>query len=96
MVRARAQALLGVALGLSDAQAVAEAERCLAESVSLCDALGLRPYRAEAHLFLAELLAECKESRRARYYAERATQGYASCGMRLHAERAERFLQRLH
>ena len=89
-VRARVMAVLGLAIGLSSAGSSEEAEELLGESVSLCDSLGLRPYLAEAHQFLAELLHQRGDFRRASYYARRAEEGFERCGMPLHARLARR------
>jgi len=82
--------VLGLAIGLSNAGASEEAEELLGESVSLCDSLGLLPYLAEAHQFLAELFQQRGESRRASYYTRRAEEGFERCGMPLHARLARR------
>jgi tetratricopeptide (TPR) repeat protein len=88
-VRARASALLGLALGLSGG-ARAEAEHFLADAVDLCDRLGLRPWLAEALAFQSELYARWGDATRAAHYRARAAEGYALCGMRGHAASMER------
>jgi class 3 adenylate cyclase/tetratricopeptide (TPR) repeat protein len=88
MTHARANAVLGLAIGLNGDSRDGEDELLIADAISLCDRLGLRPHQAEAHEFLARLLREQGAHDRARYYAERARAGYEECGMRLHAELA--------
>jgi hypothetical protein len=90
MVRARALSLLGLALGVGDPACAAQAERLIGEPISLAGALELFPYLAEAHQFLAELLHHRGEEERAAYYAARAVDGFASCGMPAHASDARR------
>jgi tetratricopeptide (TPR) repeat protein len=90
MIRARVMAVLGLAIGLSSAGSSEEAEASLGESVSLCDSLGLRPFLAEAHHFLAELFHQRGDLRRASYYARRAEEGFQGCGMPVHARLARR------
>lgn len=90
MVRARVLAVLGLAIGLSNVGSSEEAEASLGESVSLCDSLGLLPYLAEAHHFLAELFHQRGDPRRAGYYARRAAEGFQGCGMPFHAQLARR------
>jgi tetratricopeptide (TPR) repeat protein len=86
-VRARALAVRGLALGLGAGRRD-EAERLLAESIELCDALRLRPWLAEALGFQAELHARRGDREGAAHYAARAADVYASCGMRVHAAQA--------
>jgi tetratricopeptide (TPR) repeat protein len=88
MTRARASAVLGLTTGRNGGSRNGKDEQLIADAISLCDRLGLRPYQAEAHEFLARLLRERGALDRARYYAERARAGYEECGMRLHAELA--------
>jgi hypothetical protein len=90
MIRARALAVLGLAVGLGDPARGSEAEELICEAISLAGELGLLPYLAEARQFLAELLHRRGEAERARYYAERAAEGFASCGMPSHADDARR------
>jgi tetratricopeptide (TPR) repeat protein len=90
MVRARALSLLGLAMGLADPACGAQAERLIGEAISLAGALELFRYLAEAHQFLAELLHHRGEEERAAYYAARAADGFASCGMPAHASVARR------
>jgi class 3 adenylate cyclase/tetratricopeptide (TPR) repeat protein len=86
-IRARALSVLGLATGLGSGGADA-GEALLAEAADLCDTLGLRPWLAESHQFLAELCARRGDTARAAHYAARAAEGFARCGMRAHAERA--------
>ena len=88
-IRARALAVLGLATGLGAGRAE-EAESCLAEAASECDALGLRPWLAEVQGFLAELCARRGDAARAAHYAGRAVDGYSACGMSAHAEQVRR------
>jgi class 3 adenylate cyclase/predicted ATPase len=88
-IRARALAVLGLATGLGGGPR-AEAERCLADAIDLCDRLGLRPWLAEALTFQSELYARWGDAVRAAHYRARAADGYARCGMRRHAARVER------
>jgi class 3 adenylate cyclase len=83
-IRARALGLLGLASGLAGGPAEA-AEALLAEGADLCDALGLAPWLAESHQFLAELCARRGDAARAAHYAARAADGFARCGMPVHA-----------
>lgn len=87
LVEARVLCTLGLALGLRDERARPEAERHLAASLSLCEEHGLRPLRAEAHAFLAELCGRRGEDERARYFRDRAVAGFEASGMRAHARR---------
>jgi class 3 adenylate cyclase/tetratricopeptide (TPR) repeat protein len=88
LVRARALCTLGRALAASEPGGMDQAEAALGQAVSLCDALGIRPQLAETHLALSEVCALRGERERAFYFARRAEQGFASCGMHLHARRA--------
>jgi hypothetical protein len=88
-IRARALAVLGLALGLGAGRAD-EGERYLGEAVNECDALGLAPWLAEAQAFLAELCSRRGETARAAHYAARAADAYARCGMRAHSEQVLR------
>jgi hypothetical protein len=90
-IRARALAVLGLATGLGAGRAE-EAESCLAEAASECDALGLRPWLAEVQGFLAELCAQRGETTRAAHYGARAADGYSACGMPIHAEQVRRLV----
>ncbi|MDJ0786346.1 MAG: hypothetical protein QNK05_06030, partial [Myxococcota bacterium] len=81
LVRARALAIRGLARGLRSAIDIDAAERDLAEAVSVCDALGVPPFRAEAQGFLADLWSARGDEKRAAYYRERAAAGYRQCGM---------------
>ena len=90
LLSARAMAVRGLALGLRSAVDIDEAERAIADSVSQCDRLGLRPYRAEAHEFLSELWAARGDEQSARYYRDRAESGYRECGMHAFAARSAR------
>ena len=90
MIHARALAVLGLAIGLSNGGSSEEAEWSLGESVSLCDSMGIFPYLAEAHHFLAELFQHRGDSQRAGYYARRAAEGFEACGMPVHAQLARR------
>ncbi len=92
-IRARALAVLGLATGLDGGRAE-DAEGYLAEATNECDALGLRPCLAEAQGFLAELCARRGDAARAVHYATRAADGYARCGMRVHAEQVRRLMER--
>jgi class 3 adenylate cyclase/tetratricopeptide (TPR) repeat protein len=83
-VRARALAVLGLALGLAGGPR-AEAERLLAEAIELCDRLGLRPWLAEALGFQAELAARSGDAAAAAHYRKRASELYARCAMHGHA-----------
>jgi hypothetical protein len=91
-VRARALAVLGLATGLGGGHHD-EAELLLTEAIDQCDALGLRPWRAEAQAFLAELCLRRGERTRAAHYAARATAGYAQCSMHVYAELARRLVE---
>ena len=91
-VRARALAVLGLATGLGVGGHV-EAEALLSEAIDQCDALGLRPWLAEAQGFLAELCVRRGDRTRATHYAARAAAEYEGCGMRLYAERTRRLLE---
>jgi hypothetical protein len=86
-IRARALSVLGLATGLGAGRAEA-GESLLAEAADACDALGLRPWLAESHQFLAELCARRGDAARAAHYAARAADGFACCGMPAHAEHA--------
>jgi tetratricopeptide (TPR) repeat protein len=88
MIRARALAVLGLAIGLSNAGSFEEAECYLRESVSQCDSMGLLPHLAEAHHFLAELFHHRGDPKRASDYARRAAEEFESCGMAVHAKLA--------
>jgi class 3 adenylate cyclase/tetratricopeptide (TPR) repeat protein len=88
LLRARSLCTLGRAIAASESGAADQAEAVLGEAISLCDALGLRPQLAEAHLALFEVCALRGEWDRALYFAKRAEQGFESCGMRVHARRA--------
>jgi hypothetical protein len=88
-IRARALSVLGLASGLGDGSADA-AEALLAEAADACDALGLRPWLAESHQFLAELCVRRGDRARASHYAARAADGFARCGMPAHAAQARR------
>ncbi|HME71608.1 MAG TPA: adenylate/guanylate cyclase domain-containing protein [Myxococcota bacterium] len=88
LVRVRALCTLGRAIATSEMGAVDQAEAALCEAVSLCDALGLRPQLAEAHLALFEVCVLRGERDRAAYFAMRAEHVFESCGMRVHARRA--------
>ena len=90
MIHARVLAVLGLAIGLSNTGSSEEAEWSLGESVSQCDSLGLLPYLAEAHHFLAELFQHRGDPERAGYYACRAAEGFEACGMPVHARLAQR------
>jgi tetratricopeptide (TPR) repeat protein len=92
-IRARALAVLGLASGLG-AGRVDAGEPLLAEAADACDALGLRPWLAESHQFLAELCARRGDAPRAAHYAARAVEGFTACGMPAHAEQARRFAGR--
>jgi class 3 adenylate cyclase/tetratricopeptide (TPR) repeat protein len=83
-VRARALAVLGLALGLSGGPR-AEAERLLAEAIDLCDRLGLRPWLAEALGFQAELAARSGDAAASAHYRARAAGVYGACAMHAHA-----------
>jgi len=84
-IRARALSVLGLATGLGAGRGD-EAEAHLVEAIDTCDALGLRPWLAEAQGFQAELCARRGDLARAAHYAARAADGYARCGMHVHAE----------
>ena len=88
LIRVRALCTLGRAIAASEPGTADQAEAALSESVSLCDALGLRPHLAEAHLALFEVCAQRGERDRALYFAKRAQEGFEACGMRVHALRA--------
>jgi tetratricopeptide (TPR) repeat protein len=88
LMRARALCTLGRALAASEPGGMEQAEAALGEAVSLCDALGIRPQLAQTHLALSEVCLLRGERERALYFASRAEQGFASCGMHLHARRA--------
>jgi tetratricopeptide (TPR) repeat protein len=90
MVRARALAVLGLAVGLGDPARGSEAEELICEAISLAGELGLLPYLAEARQFLADLLHHRGDTERAVYYAARAAEGFESCGMPAHADDARR------
>ena len=91
-IRARALAVLGLALGLGAGRAD-EGESALDQAASECDALGLRPWLAEAQGFLAELCARRGDRARAIHYATRAADGYARCEMPVHAAQLRRLLE---
>jgi class 3 adenylate cyclase len=83
-LRARALGLRGLALGLAGGRD-AEAEALLGEALALCEALGLRPPRAEAYGFLARICAQRGDAVRAARHARRARAEYARCRMPRHA-----------
>jgi class 3 adenylate cyclase/tetratricopeptide (TPR) repeat protein len=83
-LRARALGVRGLALGLAGAPSN-EAEALLAESASLCDALGLRPALAEAEAAFATLYARSGDRARAHHFSRRARARYERCGMPRHA-----------
>jgi len=89
-MRACLQAVLGLVLGLGGDPV--RGEELLLEAVSTLDACGLRPALAEAHGFMAELMAEIGDSGRAGYYAERSISAYRDCGMPAHAEHVRQAL----
>jgi class 3 adenylate cyclase/tetratricopeptide (TPR) repeat protein len=86
VVRARALAVRGLALGLGGG-AGDEAEPLLSQALELCGRLGLLPHLAETQEFLAELCERRGEAARAEHYARRAREEYLRCGMALHARR---------
>ncbi|HTF33130.1 MAG TPA: adenylate/guanylate cyclase domain-containing protein [Myxococcota bacterium] len=95
LIRARALCSLGRAIAASQPGAADQAEAALGEAVSLCDALGLRPQLAEAHLALFEVCALRGDRDRAIYFAKRAERGFESCGMRVQARRVAEQAARL-
>jgi tetratricopeptide (TPR) repeat protein len=92
-IRARALSVLGLATGLGAGRGD-EAETHLVEAIDTCDALGLRPWLAEAQGFQAELCARRGDLARAAHYAARAADGYARCGMHVHAEQVRHLAER--
>jgi len=88
-IRARARAVLGLATGLGGGRRE-DAESHLAAAADECDALGLLPWLAETHGFHAELCARRGDAAAATHYAARAADGYARCGMHVHAEQVRR------
>jgi len=90
MLRARSLSVLGLAVGLSDADRREDAEAALEESMSICETLRLEPYLAETHRFMAELLEERGEVDRAAHFRERAEEGFSRCSMMAHAAEAAR------
>jgi tetratricopeptide (TPR) repeat protein len=92
-IRARALAVLGLATGLGAGRSE-EADAYLVESIDACDALGLRPWLAEAQGFQAELCLRRGDAAGAAHYAQRAADGYARCGMHVHAAQIRRLSER--
>jgi class 3 adenylate cyclase/tetratricopeptide (TPR) repeat protein len=92
-VRARALAVLGLATGLCGGRRE-EADAFLAEAIDACDALGLLPWLAEAQGFQAELCLRRGDAAGAVHYAQRAADGYARCGMHVHAGLVRRLSER--
>ena len=92
LVRVRVLRTLGLALALGRTPDFERAEAAIDESLSIAVECGLVPHAAAAHAALAELCARRGDSRRVRYYAERARKEWASCGMAAHADQAERAL----
>ncbi len=88
-IRARSLAVLGLATGLGAGRSD-DGEALLAGAANECEALGLLPWLAESHHFLAELCARRGDTTRASHYAARAADGFARCGMPAHAELARR------
>jgi class 3 adenylate cyclase/tetratricopeptide (TPR) repeat protein len=93
-IRARALAVLGLATGLGAGRGD-EAEAYLEEAIDSCDALGLRPWLAEALGFHAELCARRGDVTRAAHYAARSADGYSRCGMHVHAAQVRLLGERL-
>lgn len=92
LVRARVLRTLGLALGLARPAEADRADQALAESVSLCDSLGLRPHLAHAWCALAEVSRERGHGERAADYARRAAEEWEACEMPGHAALARRVL----
>jgi adenylate cyclase len=92
-IRARALAVLGLATGLGAGRSE-EADAYLVESIDACDALGLLPWLAEAQGFQAELCLRRGDAAGAAHYAQRAADGYARCGMHVHADQLRRLSER--
>lgn len=92
LVRVRALRTLGLALAFGRIPDFERAEHAIGDSLSLAVACDLVPYAAAAHAALAELCARRGDTRRVRYYSERARREWESCGMAPHADHAERAL----
>ena len=92
-MRARTLRTLGLALGLARPGEIDRSEQLLGESVSLCDALSLRPLLAQAWAAHAELYRHCGQPDRAAGYAQRAAREFEACGMPAHATAARRLLE---
>jgi class 3 adenylate cyclase/tetratricopeptide (TPR) repeat protein len=85
-VRARALALRGLAIGLGAGRRDA-GEALLGEALDSCHALGLDPFRAEVHGFLAELSEKRGDAALAAHHARSAADTFEHCGMPAHAAR---------
>ncbi|MGI9432187.1 MAG: hypothetical protein ACR2PQ_08240, partial [Myxococcota bacterium] len=82
--------VLGLALCRAESDSRADAEAALTESISLCFELRMRPYLAEAHHFMAEMLVGQGDHRGASYFAIEAEAGYRKCSMHAHAAEVSR------